>query len=167
MTFLFPRLDYGIIILDFEKIAFFDSEAIFGPFAAPEKSFFTWRTLASIPLLFEKKRKNEKFFENLLENVLSYSEIYFGPPRTIWSLRNRFSKIFFFENLLNPCNPPLVTYLRDIKKTFIILFRFWSCFKLKSAETHRARWAQKQNNSQKMVTIFESKRAMIIILFGD
>ena len=37
LTFLFPRLDYGIIILDFEKIAFFDSEAIFGPITAPGK----------------------------------------------------------------------------------------------------------------------------------
>ena len=35
------ELVYGIIILDFEKIAFFDSEAIFGPFAAPGKSFLT------------------------------------------------------------------------------------------------------------------------------
>ena len=33
MTFLFPRLDWGIIISDFEKIAFFDSGAIFGIFS--------------------------------------------------------------------------------------------------------------------------------------
>ena len=36
--------------------------------------------------------------DNFLENVLSYSEIYFGPPRTIWSLRNRFSKIKSSKN---------------------------------------------------------------------
>ena len=80
--FPFPQPDCGIIILDFEKIAFFYSEAIFGHITAPEKSFFTWRTLLKIPLLFEKKRKHEKFFWNFLENVLSYSEIYFESPRT-------------------------------------------------------------------------------------
>ena len=59
-----------------------------------------------------------------------------------------------------------LTLTLHIRKTFIFLFHFWSCFKLKSAETHRARWAQKQNNSQKMVTTFVTKRAMMIIFFG-
>ena len=63
LMFLFPQSDCGIIILDFEKIAFFDSKAIFGPFAAPGKSFFTWRTLLKIPLLFEKKEKMKHFLK--------------------------------------------------------------------------------------------------------
>ena len=50
------------------------------------------------PYFLKKKRKNEKFFENFLENVLSYSEIYFGPPRTIWSLRKWKSKFFSSKN---------------------------------------------------------------------
>ena len=58
-----------------------------------------------------------------------------------------------------------LTLTLHIRKTFIILFHFWSCFKLKSAETHRARWAQKQNNSQKIVTSFGTERAMMIIFF--
>ena len=76
LTFLFPRLDCGIIISDFEKIAFFDSMAIFGDFSPPQKAFFAARTLLKIPLLFEKKVKNEKFLWNFLEKLLSYPEIY-------------------------------------------------------------------------------------------
>ena len=86
-------------------------------------SFFTWRTLLKIPLLFEKKkRKNEKFFENLLENVLSYSEIYFGPPRTIWSLRNRFSKFFSSKNRETHVTAPLISYLRNIQTWNMVMF---------------------------------------------
>ena len=33
--------------------------------------------------------KNEKFCGDFLEKLLSYPEIYFGPPGTIWALRNR------------------------------------------------------------------------------
>merc|ERR1712237_37972 len=68
LTFLFPRLDCGIIISYFEKIAFFDSGAIFGIFSLPKRSFFTPRTLLKISLLFEKKKKkNENFFADFLE----------------------------------------------------------------------------------------------------
>ena len=52
LTFLFPQSDCGIIILDFEKIAFFDSDAIFGPFAAPGKSFFYMKDLTENPPTF-------------------------------------------------------------------------------------------------------------------
>ena len=91
-----------------------------------------------------------------------------------YSLRKRFpdNQMFMYKQRIKRLTiPPKeifeLTLTLHIRKTFIILFHFWSCFKLKSAETHRARWAQKQNNSPKMVTIFGTKRAMIIILFGD
>ena len=56
------------------------------------------RTLLKIPLLFDEFYKNEKFFTILLELFLSYPEIFFWPPETIWSLRNRIGKdsIFIF-----------------------------------------------------------------------
>ena len=83
LTFLFPRLDCGIIISDFEKIAFFDYGAIFGIFSPPKMPFFAVRTLLKIPLLFEKKSKNEKFLADFLEILLSYPGMFFGPPGTI------------------------------------------------------------------------------------
>ena len=62
LMFLFPRLDCGIIISNFEKITFFASMAIFGLFSPSQKAFFAARTLLKIPLLFEKKSKKWKFF---------------------------------------------------------------------------------------------------------
>ena len=89
-----------------------------------------------------------------------------------YSLCKRFpdNKMFMYKQRIKRLTiPPKeifeLTLTLHIRKTFIILFHFWSCFKLKSAETHRARWAQKQNNSQKMVTSFATKRAMIIIFW--
>merc|ERR1712237_54725 len=67
LTFLFPRLDCGINITDFEKIAFFDSGAILSVFSPSQRQFFAVRTFFKIPLFFEKKRKNENFFANFLE----------------------------------------------------------------------------------------------------
>merc|ERR1712117_217875 len=83
LTFLFPRLDCGIIISHFVKIAFFDSEAIFGIFSPPRRPFFAVRTFLKIPLLFEKKSKNENFLANFLEILLSYPGVFFGRPGTI------------------------------------------------------------------------------------
>ena len=50
MTFLFPRLDYGIIITDFEKIAFFDFGAIFGVVSPSQRPFFAVRTFFKIAI---------------------------------------------------------------------------------------------------------------------
>ena len=74
MTFLFPRLDRGSIISDFEKIAFFDSGAILGDFSLPKRSFFAARTLFKIPLLFEKNQKMKifcGFFRNTSKLIYS------------------------------------------------------------------------------------------------
>ena len=56
------------------------------------------RTLLKILLLFQKFYKNQKFFTILLEILLSYPEILFWPPETIWSLRNHIGRdpIFIF-----------------------------------------------------------------------
>merc|ERR1712237_180959 len=70
LTFLFPRLDCGINITDFEKIAFFDSGAVLSVFSSSQRPFFAVRILFKIPLLFEKKKKNEKFFVDFLEILL-------------------------------------------------------------------------------------------------
>ena len=58
----------------------------------------TVRTLLKILLLFQKFYKNQKFFTILLEILLSYPEILFWRPETIWSLRNRIGRdpIFIF-----------------------------------------------------------------------
>ena len=76
-------MDYGIIISDFEKIAFFDFGAILGVFSPPKRPFFAVRTFFKIPLLFEKKTKNEKFLADFLEILLSYPGVFFGRPGTI------------------------------------------------------------------------------------
>ena len=52
--------------------------AILGVFSPPQKAFFAARTLLKIPLLFEKKVKNEKFFADFLEKLLSYPGVFFG-----------------------------------------------------------------------------------------
>ena len=106
LTFLFPRLDCGIIISDFEKIAFFDSGAIFGIFSPPTRPFFAVRTFLKIPLLFEKKSKNEKFCWNFLEKLLSYPETYFGRPGTFWSLRNHIFRKKSRKRSLTQVPPP-------------------------------------------------------------
>ena len=50
--------------------------AIFGVFSPPQRAFFAVRTLLKIPLLFEKKVKNEKFLADFLEILLSYPEVF-------------------------------------------------------------------------------------------
>ena len=64
-------------------MAFFDSGGILGVFSPPKRSFFAVRTFLKIPLLFEKKKKNEKFFADFLEKLLSYPGVFFGPPGTL------------------------------------------------------------------------------------
>ena len=77
------RLTPESISQTLKKIAFFDSGAIFGVFRSPQRPFFAVRTLLKIPLLFEKKSKNEKFLADFLEILLSYPGMFFGPPGTI------------------------------------------------------------------------------------
>ena len=131
MKFLFSRLDYSIIILDFENIPFFDSGAIFRPFVAPGKSFLTWRTLLKIPLLFVKKKNWKIFWKSFRKCSKLLRNIYFGPPRTIWSLRKWKSKIKSSKNRETHANPPLVSYLRDMqcivkkKSWFWLILAFW------------------------------------------
>ena len=106
-TFLFPRLDCGINISDFEKIAFFDSRAILGVFSPPRRPFFAARTFLKISLLFEKKSKNEKFLADFLEILLSYPGIFFGPSGTIQSLRNRIFRKKRSKKVPTTSKPPL------------------------------------------------------------
>ena len=61
----------------------FASIAIFGVFSPPQKAFFAVRTFLKIPLLFEKKSKNEKFLADFLEILLSYPGVFFRRPGTI------------------------------------------------------------------------------------
>ncbi len=74
LTFLFPRLDCGIIISDFEKITFFDSGGILGVFSPPKRPFFAVRTFLKIPLLFEEKK--EKFFAIFQKNFEAIREYF-------------------------------------------------------------------------------------------
>ena len=56
---------------------------IFGVFGPHQKALFAARTLLKIPILFEKKVKNENIFSDFLEILLSYPGVFFGPPWTI------------------------------------------------------------------------------------
>ena len=48
-----------------------------------------------------------QFFEKLLKTPLTYPEIFFGPLRTVWSLRKSDLKFF--------CDLRLTTILRNLK----------------------------------------------------
>ena len=62
MIFLFPRLDYGIIISHFEKIAFFDFGSYFGCFQPSQKAIFCSKDISENPPTFWKKMKKWKIF---------------------------------------------------------------------------------------------------------
>ena len=119
MTFLFPRLDRGIIISYFEKIAFFDSGAILGVFSSPRRPFFAARAFLKIPLIFAKKKKNEKFFADFLEILLSYPGVFFRRPRTI-------STFFFTRGHVSMTILDLKVIFGRSKSFFSFSFTFFS-----------------------------------------
>ena len=124
-----------------------------------------------IPFTSQTRWKRDRARWNAMETrSRAIASLGFKTHFIFYSLCKRFpdNKMFMYKQIIKRLtNPPKeifeLTLTLHIRKTFIILFHFWSCFKLKSAETHRARWAQKQNNSQKMVTTFVTKRVMVII----
>ena len=76
-------------ITDFEKNAFLDSAGILGVFYFPKRPFFAVRTFLKILVLFAKIKEKWEIFCDFLEILLSYPGVFFGPSRTIESLRNR------------------------------------------------------------------------------
>ena len=90
------------------------------------------RTLLKIPLLFEKFYKNEKIFTILLEILLSYPEIIFWPPETIWSLRNRIGEDSIFIFIQFGILADIIAILSQrciiwyLLNTFLVLCRCWN-----------------------------------------
>ena len=90
LMFLFPWLDWGIDISDFEKIDFL-GHGRFLAFSAPCKSdFLTWAIILRAPLKVPRVKILKNFFSEIFKKFLKFRKIYFGHPTTTQSLRNRF-----------------------------------------------------------------------------
>ena len=74
--------------------------------ALPEGHFLQQGHFSKPPYFLKKNQKNENFFADFLEKLLSYPEIYFGHPGTIWSLRNRFFRKKSRKKSETQVNPP-------------------------------------------------------------
>ena len=110
LMFLFPQSDCGIIILDFESIAFFDSEAIFGAYYSPWEAIFYMKDLTQNPPTFwEKKRKYENFFSESFRKCSKLLRNIFWASQDNLVAQKVEIKIIFFENVLNSCTCLLYT----------------------------------------------------------
>ena len=74
--FHLPRLDWGIAISDFEKIALFDFEAFLGVFSPPKRPFFAVKAFLKIPYFLRKKKEKMKNFLRFFGKLLSSPEIF-------------------------------------------------------------------------------------------
>ena len=128
--------------------------AIFGLFSPPPKAFFAARTLLKIPLLFEKKWKNEKFCGDFLEKLLSYPEIYFGPPGTIWALRNRILRKKSRKTSQTQVNPPwLVNFVISEKTTQTLSGSVWKfAYGASDSVSGRHRWVRARDRVNEWLT---------------
>ena len=87
--FLFPWLDWGIDISDFEKIDFLGHEAISGCSQPLVRPILNSNDTYVVGQKILKNVVWKNFFEKFLEKLLSFPEIYFGHTGTIQSIRTR------------------------------------------------------------------------------
>ena len=123
MTFLFPRLDCGIIISNFEKIAFFGSMAIFGLFSPPPKAFFAARTFLKSPY-FLKKMKKWKVLWGFFRKTSKLSRNLFWTSWDHLGAQKSHFKKKKSKNVANTSKPPLVSELRDMARILKFFFLF-------------------------------------------
>ena len=83
LMFLFPWLDWGIDISNFEKFVFLGHCAILGCSQPLAGWFWTSTALTLVGRKFSKSVVWKKIFEKFLEKLLSFPEIYFGHAGTI------------------------------------------------------------------------------------
>ena len=84
LLFLFPWLDWGIDILDFEKIDFLGHER-FWAFSAPwKRDFLTLEPILKGPLGGPRVKIFKFFFSEIIifKKFLKFPKIYFGHPTT-------------------------------------------------------------------------------------
>ena len=74
--FLFPWLDWGIDISDFEKIDFLGVMSDFWPFQPTAGAIFDSEDLQSIGLRVAQKKNFEEFFSEVFKKFLSFPKIY-------------------------------------------------------------------------------------------
>ena len=80
--FLFPWLDWGIDISDFEKIDFLGHER-FWAFSAPcKRDFLTLGAILRGPLKVPRVKILKNFFSEIFKKFLKFPKIYFGHPTT-------------------------------------------------------------------------------------
>ena len=81
--FLFPWLDWGIDISDFERIDFLGHGAILGCSQPLGRLILNSNDTYVVGQKIFKKCGMKKKFEKILEKLLSFPEIYFGHAGTI------------------------------------------------------------------------------------
>ena len=82
---------------------------------------FCSKDLCMMAQKISKNGGNMKIFlESCKETSKLSRNIFWGRWDHIVAQKSIF-KIFFFEKGINPCNPPLVTYMRDISFSLILI----------------------------------------------
>ena len=114
--FLFPWLDWGDDISDFEKIDFLADGRFWGVPSPWEGWFLALATLASVGRKFSKSVVWKKFFEKFLEKLLSFPKIYFGHAGTT-------PLFFFFQIAIFLRTGPFALFHSKPNPTFLFLYR--------------------------------------------
>ena len=136
--FLFPWLDWGIDISDFEKIDFLGHER-FWAFSAPwKRDFLTLGPILKVPLGGPRVKILKIFFGN-------FQKISKVSKNIIWASYDHVvaQKLIFWtkisKKVVKTLTPPLVSFCRDILATTSIdaLPRCSGCFNLKAFVTRK------------------------------
>ena len=91
--------------------------------SAKNWSFWAVGASSKVPVIVDKYFQKWKTFRNSLENLLSYSEIHFGSPKTIWSLQNYLDNDRL-KNVNKTRTMPLTSVLRDLVESGCLTMNF-------------------------------------------
>ena len=91
--------------------------------SAKNWSFWAVGASSKVPVIVDKYFQKRKTFRNSLENLLSYSEIHFGSPKTIWSLQNYLDNDRL-KNVNKTRTMPLTSVLRDLVESGCLTMNF-------------------------------------------
>ena len=111
--FLFPWLDWGNDISDFEKIDFLAGQAILSVFSPLQKWFFTLGTFSQLGLESPRRKILKFFFGNFQKTSKLSKNIFWASSDHVVAQKSIFWKKIF-EKVTISCNPPPFSYRRDI-----------------------------------------------------
>ena len=111
--FLFPWLDWGNDISDFEKIDFLAGQAILSVFSTLQKPFFTLGTFSQLGLESPRRKILKIFFGNFQKTSKLSKNIFWASSDHVVAQKSIFwTKIS--KKVVKTLNPSLVSYCRDI-----------------------------------------------------